>query len=93
MGGGAPLTVVSIRTPSECFRQATKLVVEAPVPGECGRPRKAVQPLTNRVTDILNCPLKDYIGKLDSYNVSSSVAWYRVSSRHTAIGFPHVPPF
>uniref|UniRef100_A0AAQ4S2B5 Zmp:0000000936 n=1 Tax=Gasterosteus aculeatus aculeatus TaxID=481459 RepID=A0AAQ4S2B5_GASAC len=51
-----------------CFSQATKLVVEAPVPGECGRPRKAVQPLTNRVTDILNCPLKDYIGKLDSYN-------------------------
>ncbi|XP_077947028.1 interleukin-1 receptor type 1 isoform X2 [Gasterosteus aculeatus] len=70
-----------VRTPSECFRQATKLVVEAPVPGECGRPRKAVQPLTNRVTDILNCPLKDYIGKLDSYNVSSSVAWYRGCER------------
>uniref|UniRef100_G3N8T9 Zmp:0000000936 n=1 Tax=Gasterosteus aculeatus aculeatus TaxID=481459 RepID=G3N8T9_GASAC len=70
-----------VRTPSECFSQATKLVVEAPVPGECGRPRKAVQPLTNRVTDILNCPLKDYIGKLDSYNVSSSVAWYRGCER------------
>ncbi|KAM8854852.1 interleukin-1 receptor type 1-like [Spinachia spinachia] len=70
-----------VRTPSKCFRQATKLVVELPVPGECGRPRKALQTLTNMVTDILNCPLKDYISKLNSYNVSSHVTWYRGCKR------------
>ncbi|XP_075967812.1 interleukin-1 receptor type 1 [Anarhichas minor] len=66
-----------LRTPSRCYRQATKLVVELPVPEECGRPRKAIQSLTNMVTDMLSCPLKDYIGTLDGYNITSHLTWYR----------------
>ncbi|XP_037345469.2 interleukin-1 receptor type 1-like [Pungitius pungitius] len=70
-----------VRTLSRCFRQATKLEVDPPVTRECGRPRKALQKLTNKVTNILSCPLKDYISKLDSYNVSSHVTWYRGCER------------
>ncbi|XP_029315436.1 interleukin-1 receptor type 1-like isoform X1 [Cottoperca gobio] len=66
-----------LRTPSWCYRQATRLVVERPVAGECGRPRKAYQTLTNGVADTLSCPLKEYIDKLDSYNITSSLEWYR----------------
>ncbi|XP_070770751.1 interleukin-1 receptor type 1-like [Enoplosus armatus] len=66
-----------LRTPSRCYRQATKLVVDLPAAGECGRPKKSGQTLTNGVTDSLSCPLKDYIDKLDSYNVTSSIKWYR----------------
>ncbi|XP_042350518.1 interleukin-1 receptor type 1 [Plectropomus leopardus] len=66
-----------VRTPYWCYRQATKLVVELPVAGECGRPRKARQILTMGVNDILSCPLRDYIGKLDSYNITSSIKWYK----------------
>ncbi|XP_051814869.1 interleukin-1 receptor type 1-like isoform X7 [Acanthochromis polyacanthus] len=69
--------VAVVRTPSKCYMQATKLVVDLPVPGECGRPRRAFQPLTNGASDTLHCPLKDYIDKLDSYNMTSSVQWYR----------------
>lgn len=54
------------------------MVVELPTE-ECGRPRRAGQQLTNGATDILSCPLKDYMTKLDSYNVASSIMWYRVS--------------
>ncbi|XP_045910604.1 interleukin-1 receptor type 1-like isoform X3 [Micropterus dolomieu] len=66
-----------LRTPSRCYRQATKLVVELPNAGECGRPRKAIQTLMRGVTDSLSCPLKDYINKLNSYNITSSIKWYR----------------
>ncbi|XP_033473508.2 interleukin-1 receptor type 1 isoform X1 [Epinephelus lanceolatus] len=66
-----------LRTPYWCYRQATKLVVERPIARECGRPRKARQSLTKGVTDILSCPLKDYMNKLDSYNISSSIQWYK----------------
>ncbi|XP_044073753.1 interleukin-1 receptor type 1-like isoform X2 [Siniperca chuatsi] len=65
-----------LRTPSWCYRQATKLVVELPVAGECGRPKKANQTLIMGVTDNLSCPLKHYINKLDSYNITSSIKWY-----------------
>ncbi|XP_069011121.1 interleukin-1 receptor-like 2 [Embiotoca jacksoni] len=68
-----------LRTSSRCYRQATKLIVDLPVAGECGRPRKASQDLTHGVSDMLNCPLNNYISKLDSYNVTSSLKWYRVS--------------
>ncbi|XP_075993921.1 interleukin-1 receptor type 1-like isoform X2 [Genypterus blacodes] len=73
--GGDYVTI--LRTPSRCYRQVTKLVVEPPAPGECGRPRKAGQELTNGVHDLLSCPLKDYINKLNSYNVAFSIQWYR----------------
>ncbi|XP_040004634.1 interleukin-1 receptor type 1-like isoform X2 [Xiphias gladius] len=66
-----------LRTPFQCHRQLTKLVVELPVPGKCGRPKKADQILTKGVADTLSCPLMDYINKLNSYNISSSIKWYR----------------
>ncbi|XP_051814867.1 interleukin-1 receptor type 1-like isoform X4 [Acanthochromis polyacanthus] len=69
--------VAVVRTPSKCYMQATKLVVDLKVPGECGRPRRAFHPLTNGASDTLHCPLKDYIDKLDSYNITSSIQWYR----------------
>ncbi|KAM4608884.1 interleukin-1 receptor-like 2 isoform 2-T5 [Polymixia lowei] len=69
--------VCIVRTPSQCFRQATKLVVDHPVSGECGRPLKAEQTLTNGVNDVLSCPLKDYIKTLGSYSITSSIKWYK----------------
>ncbi|XP_034429499.1 interleukin-1 receptor type 1-like [Hippoglossus hippoglossus] len=69
--------VTILRTPSRCYRQATKLVVDLPFPGECGRPHKTQQRLTKGINDKLSCPLKDYIYKLDSYSVSSSLTWHR----------------
>uniref|UniRef100_A0A3Q2QTF2 Uncharacterized protein n=1 Tax=Fundulus heteroclitus TaxID=8078 RepID=A0A3Q2QTF2_FUNHE len=75
---GEYLTV--LRTPSQCYMQSTKLVVELPVAGECGRPQKVEQRLTEGVADTLTCPLSDYIDTLDSYGISSSVSWYKVSS-------------
>ncbi|KAK1903502.1 Interleukin-1 receptor type 1 [Dissostichus eleginoides] len=50
-----------LRTPSGCYRQNTRLIVELPVPGKCGRPRKAGQMITKGVTEYLSCPLKEYI--------------------------------
>ncbi|XP_019962245.1 interleukin-1 receptor type 1 isoform X2 [Paralichthys olivaceus] len=67
--------VTILRTPFRCYRQATKLVVD--LPGECGRPHKSGQILTKGVNDNLSCPLKNYIYKLDSYNISSSITWHR----------------
>ncbi|KAG7254599.1 hypothetical protein CRUP_000328 [Coryphaenoides rupestris] len=49
----------------------------APDAGECGRPKKAVQPLTSGINDALTCPLTHYISKLDSYEVHSSISWYQ----------------
>ncbi|XP_074551730.1 interleukin-1 receptor type 1-like isoform X2 [Halichoeres trimaculatus] len=69
--------VTILRTPSCCYMQATKLVVDAPVAGDCGRPQKALQSLTKGVTDFLSCPLLDHINKLKSYDVSPSIQWYR----------------
>ncbi|XP_054642201.1 uncharacterized protein LOC129187250 [Dunckerocampus dactyliophorus] len=66
-----------VRTSSGCYKQSTKMVVERPADGECGRPRKAAQVLTIGVTDTLSCPLTDVIEKLDSYRVPSSVSWYK----------------
>nr|XP_020469774.1 interleukin-1 receptor type 1-like isoform X2 [Monopterus albus]XP_020469775.1 interleukin-1 receptor type 1-like isoform X2 [Monopterus albus]XP_020469776.1 interleukin-1 receptor type 1-like isoform X2 [Monopterus albus] len=66
-----------LRTSSQCYRQATKLVVDLPLTGECGRPKKAGQTLTSGVSDILQCPLKDYINKLASYNITALLMWYR----------------
>ncbi|XP_030578725.1 interleukin-1 receptor type 1-like [Archocentrus centrarchus] len=68
---------LSSRTPSHCYRQAAKLVVEERLPGECGRPRKALQELTKGANDSLSCPLGDHINKLRSYNITSSIKWYR----------------
>lgn len=67
------------RTATWCYRQVTKLVVDQPIAGECGRPKKAGQDLTKGVNDILSCPLKEYMSKLDSYNIISSIKWYKVS--------------
>lgn len=72
--------LILARTSTWCYKQATKLVVDLPDPGKCERPQKALQMLTNGVTGKLACPLKDYIDKLESYNISSSLKWYRVSN-------------
>ncbi|XP_054471513.1 interleukin-1 receptor type 1-like isoform X2 [Anoplopoma fimbria] len=71
--------VTIVRTPSRCYSQDTKLVVESP--GDCGRPRKAEQTLTNGVTDTLNCPLKDYMSTLESYNITFQITWFRGCER------------
>ncbi|XP_019736218.1 interleukin-1 receptor type 1 isoform X2 [Hippocampus comes] len=62
---------------SGCFKQSTRLVVERPLRGECGRPRKAFQVLTVGVTDTLSCPIKEVFKTLRSYGVRASVTWYR----------------
>ncbi|XP_024142873.2 interleukin-1 receptor type 1 [Oryzias melastigma] len=67
--------VTILRTPSRCFMQSTKLVVEPPIPGECGKPQKAYQELQAGVAHLLNCPLMDYIQKLKSYDISSTITW------------------
>ncbi|KAM3862209.1 interleukin-1 receptor type 1-like [Diretmus argenteus] len=69
--------VCIVRTPSWCYKQATKLEVDQPVAGECGMPRKANQVLTNGVNDKISCPLKDHMKKLDSYSVTSSIRWHK----------------
>ncbi|KAK1903429.1 Interleukin-1 receptor type 1 [Dissostichus eleginoides] len=66
-----------LRTPSGCYRQNTRLIVELPVLEKCGRPRKAGQTITKGVTDYLSCPLKEYISKLNSYNTTYSLMWYK----------------
>ncbi|KAK2840131.1 hypothetical protein Q5P01_013871 [Channa striata] len=66
-----------VRTPSQCYRQATMLIVDLPVTGQCGRPRTTDQQLTAGVTGTLNCPLRDYINKLKNYNVTYSLVWYK----------------
>ncbi|XP_047226008.1 interleukin-1 receptor type 1-like isoform X3 [Girardinichthys multiradiatus] len=69
--------VTILRTPSQCYMQSTKLLVDLPVAGECGRPQKACQELTEGVADTLNCPLREYIDTLDSYGIRSSLKWYK----------------
>uniref|UniRef100_A0A3Q2EBQ2 Zmp:0000000936 n=2 Tax=Cyprinodon variegatus TaxID=28743 RepID=A0A3Q2EBQ2_CYPVA len=69
--------VTVLRTPAQCYMQSTKLVVNMPIDGECGRPLKAYQVLTKDLSDTLHCPLRDYMDKLDSYGISSSVTWYK----------------
>ncbi|XP_020504824.1 interleukin-1 receptor type 1 [Labrus bergylta] len=69
--------VTILRTPSQCYMQSTKLIVDEPIPGECGRPQKVGQTLTKGVTDKLSCPLWDHINKLNSYNIATSVQWYK----------------
>lgn len=69
--------VTILRTASQCYMQSTRLVVDLPVPGECGRPQKAYTELTKGVADTLNCPLREFIDKLHSYGISSSIHWYK----------------
>ncbi|XP_040912818.1 interleukin-1 receptor type 1-like isoform X2 [Toxotes jaculatrix] len=66
-----------LRTPFQCYSQATRLIVDQKVTEACERPRKVGQTLTSGVSDTLSCPLRDYINKLESYNISSSLQWYR----------------
>ncbi|XP_055361157.1 interleukin-1 receptor-like 2 isoform X2 [Betta splendens] len=63
------------RTPYHCYRQVTTLVVN--VTSQCGRPIKSNQSLTSGVNDRLGCPLNDIIKKLNSYNVTTSLTWYK----------------
>ncbi|XP_042283254.1 interleukin-1 receptor type 1-like isoform X2 [Thunnus maccoyii] len=69
--------ITIVRTPTQCYRQTTRLEVNQPDAGKCVRPHKADQMLTNGVNSNLFCPLKDKIKKLDSYNITSSIKWYK----------------
>uniref|UniRef100_UPI0037E73522 interleukin-1 receptor type 1-like n=1 Tax=Semicossyphus pulcher TaxID=241346 RepID=UPI0037E73522 len=69
--------VIILSTPSRCYRQAFTLTVEAPVAGECRMPRNITQSLNKGINDQLSCPMSDYIKKLDSYNITSSLKWYK----------------
>ncbi|XP_027880222.1 interleukin-1 receptor type 1-like isoform X1 [Xiphophorus couchianus] len=62
-----------VRTPSQCYMQAAKLVMDRPVAGECGRPRKHPRD----VVKDLQCPLGDYIHQLKIYGIDVSVNWYK----------------
>ncbi|XP_061698314.1 interleukin-1 receptor type 1 [Syngnathoides biaculeatus] len=60
-----------------CYKQSTRLVVERPPRGECGRPRKSTQFLTVGVTGTLSCPIRDVLNELRIYGVPASVTWHR----------------
>uniref|UniRef100_A0A1A7WP77 Interleukin 1 receptor, type I n=2 Tax=Iconisemion striatum TaxID=60296 RepID=A0A1A7WP77_9TELE len=66
-----------LRTHCCCYMQSTMLVVDMANSGECGRPQKTCQELTGGVADHLNCPLRDYIHKLEIYGITSSIQWYK----------------
>uniref|UniRef100_A0A8C6TGV7 Zmp:0000000936 n=1 Tax=Neogobius melanostomus TaxID=47308 RepID=A0A8C6TGV7_9GOBI len=68
--------VTVVRTPRQCFRLETVVVVDMPL-SQCGRPRTTGQDLTKRVTDILSCPLKEFISKLRQYGISYDITWYK----------------
>ncbi|XP_057708505.1 interleukin-1 receptor-like 2 isoform X1 [Corythoichthys intestinalis] len=71
-----------IRTSSSgCYKLSTRLVVDVPVHGECGRPRTSSQVITVGVTDTLSCPVKDVLNELRSYGAPASVTWYRGCDR------------
>ncbi|KAM9448837.1 interleukin-1 receptor type 1 isoform 3-T6 [Salvelinus alpinus] len=66
--------VCVVRTPSQCYKQATLLIVNQNNPEECGRPQNEVeQVLTNTASAFLSCPLSDQIRKVDNY----SIQWYK----------------
>ncbi|XP_070694515.1 interleukin-1 receptor type 1-like [Pempheris klunzingeri] len=69
--------VTILRTPSQCYSQAINLAVNLPGAGECGRPKKVNIMFTNGVTNCLSCRLRDSIRILDSYNITSSIRWYK----------------
>ncbi|XP_038862911.1 interleukin-1 receptor type 1-like isoform X1 [Salvelinus namaycush] len=70
--------VCVVRTPSQCYKQATLLIVNQNNPEECGRPQNEVeQVLTNTASAFLSCPLSDQIRKVDNY----SIQWYKGCER------------
>ncbi|XP_041700584.2 interleukin-1 receptor type 1 isoform X1 [Coregonus clupeaformis] len=70
--------VCVVRTPSQCYKQATLLIVNQTHPEECGRPQNKVeQVLTNTARAVLSCPLSDHIRKVDRY----SIQWYKGCER------------
>ncbi|CDQ62025.1 unnamed protein product [Oncorhynchus mykiss] len=70
--------VCVVRTPSQCYKQATLLIVNQINPEECGRPQNEVeQVLTNTASAFLSCPLSDQIRKVDNY----SIQWYKGCER------------
>ncbi|XP_066542144.1 interleukin-1 receptor type 1 [Hoplias malabaricus] len=62
-----------VRTPENCYIQATVVLVDQPKLGDCGRPQTAPQWMQASVTDNLACPLRDYSTGVDSF----SIQWYK----------------
>uniref|UniRef100_A0A8C2K063 Zmp:0000000936 n=1 Tax=Cyprinus carpio TaxID=7962 RepID=A0A8C2K063_CYPCA len=62
-----------VRTQSECYKQATELVVTEMTSENCERPQKGLQPINANVNDLLVCPLRKYLKSVDS----PSIQWYK----------------
>lgn len=65
------------RTPSQCYKQATVLVVEENTSELCERPKASIQQVDAGLTGLLSCPLRRYSKRVDSY----SIQWYKVNQR------------
>ncbi|XP_014880051.1 uncharacterized protein LOC106941512 [Poecilia latipinna] len=72
-----------VRTPSQCYMQTAKLVMDRPVAGECGRPRKDSRNVETNVV----CPLNNYIHKLKTYGMDVSVNWYKQETKSYIFNF------
>uniref|UniRef100_A0A8C1MJ24 Zmp:0000000936 n=1 Tax=Cyprinus carpio TaxID=7962 RepID=A0A8C1MJ24_CYPCA len=62
-----------VRTQSECYKQATELVVTEMTSENCVRPQNGVQGINANVNDLLVCPLRKYLKSVDS----PSIQWYK----------------
>ncbi|XP_026073176.1 interleukin-1 receptor type 1-like isoform X1 [Carassius auratus] len=62
-----------VRTQSECYKQATGLVVTEMTSENCERPERGGQRIKLHVNDLLACPLRKYLKSVDS----PSIQWYK----------------
>ncbi|XP_016376358.1 interleukin-1 receptor type 1-like isoform X1 [Sinocyclocheilus rhinocerous] len=62
-----------VRTQSECYKQATGLVVTEMTSENCERPQRGLQRISAHVNDLLVCPLRKYLKSVDS----PSIQWYK----------------
>uniref|UniRef100_A0A672MQ27 Interleukin-1 receptor type 1-like n=1 Tax=Sinocyclocheilus grahami TaxID=75366 RepID=A0A672MQ27_SINGR len=62
-----------VRTQSECYKQATGLVVTEMTSEDCERPQRGLQRISAHVNDLLVCPLRKYLKSVDS----PSIQWYK----------------
>ncbi|XP_051566607.1 interleukin-1 receptor type 1 [Myxocyprinus asiaticus] len=62
-----------VRTPSECYKQATVLVVEEITSELCKISQASIQKVSAGLTELLACPLRSYSRRVDSF----SFQWYK----------------
>ncbi|KAM6970590.1 interleukin-1 receptor-like 2 [Aplochiton taeniatus] len=80
--GDAGDYVCIVRTPSRCYKQVTKLIVDETSPGQCGRPNTIEQKLTNLVNNDLSCPLTDITKNLKRRLIDYSIRWHKEKDVH-----------